>query len=449
MHMKTRFRSLTNVTVALAALLMAAPQAWAAKCTKAEKCDATVAVEWFDLLYDLVKQESISPPPASRIYAISAVTLYESVTPGHKTRRSLAGQLNDLTIPLPAKRKKLHLPLVANSAIGTVALGLFADKPGAMTAIQAKIDELDGTLGEKVNKKLAEQSIARGEEIGAAILAWAGGDGFSTNNNCPYTVPVGPGLWEPTPPAFAAAPLQPCWGENRPMVLTDVAFECVAPGAPTYDESNLSYYYMLALEVYAVGNLANPELQDIARFWADGPGTGTPPGHWVDFVRQATLNEDLSLIDSAEAFARAGIAVHDAFIACWAAKYAENLQRPITFINDFIDPEGDWASLIGTPPFPEYTSGHSTQSGAVSVALEDFFGGSYAFTDTLIVDQGLTIPGLTTTTRGFHSIDQAAREAVDSRLYGGIHFRTGNEDGYEQGRCIGQAIVDRVQFRTK
>ena len=98
---------------------------------------------------------------------------------------------------------------------------------------------------------------------------------------------------------------------------------------------------------------------------------------------------------------------------------------------------------ITTPPFPEYTSGHSTQSGAVAAVLTAMFG-LKEFTDTTHTDHHLE-PALAP--RTFNSFDEAAEEAADSRLYGGIHFPFGSQNGLMQGRCIGQVIVDRVQFR--
>lgn len=158
---------------------------------------------------------------------------------------------------------------------------------------------------------------------------------------------------------------------------------------------------------------------------------------------QIARNDGLSLVVAAEAYARVGIAVTDAFIACWDAKYLSNLQRPVTYIQDNI--YGTWLPYIVTPPFPTYTSGHSTQSGAAAAVLSDMFGVK-AFTDTLHADHGL-IPTLDA--RSFSSFEAAAAEAAVSRLYGGIHFSFDNHDGLSAGQCIGQAINERVRFRNE
>jgi membrane-associated phospholipid phosphatase len=160
-------------------------------------------------------------------------------------------------------------------------------------------------------------------------------------------------------------------------------------------------------------------------------------------VSQIARDDTLSLAAAAEAYARVGIAVHEAFIACWNTKYFYKLQRPVTYINDHIDE--DWRPYIVTPGFPSYTSGHSTQSGAAARVLTDMLGIKH-FTDTTHTDHGLAPPQKP---RTFDSFDEAAAEAAVSRLYGGIHFAFDNEDGLASGKCIGQAITDRVRFRNK
>ena len=117
-------------------------------------------------------------------------------------------------------------------------------------------------------------------------------------------------------------------------------------------------------------------------------------------------NDRLSLAAAAEAYARVGIAVHDAFIACWNAKYVYNLQRPVTYIMQNINPS--WTPYIVTPAFPTYTSGHSTQSGAAARVLTDMFG-TKRFTDTTHTDHGLVPPQQP---RIFNSFDEAAAEAA-------------------------------------
>ncbi|MDT8307011.1 MAG: vanadium-dependent haloperoxidase, partial [Anaerolineae bacterium] len=202
-------------------------------------------------------------------------------------------------------------------------------------------------------------------------------------------------------------------------------------------EAASSPFFEEAVEVYAAVNNLTAEQEAIARFWADNPGqTGTPPGHSMTIVSQILVQEGYMLDVAAEAYAAVGIAVSDAFISCWAAKYDYNLLRPVTYIQDFID--SAWTPPLPTPPFPEYSSGHSVQSAAAAQVLTDLFG-AVPFTDH-------THDALGYEPRSFPDFFAFAEEAAISRLYGGIHYRAAIERGLAQGQCVGQA-VGALQFR--
>jgi membrane-associated phospholipid phosphatase len=400
-----------------------------------------VASVWFDQLYDLVKAEQITPPPASRIYGLAAVTLYEAVVPGSRAHRSLAGQLNALTaVPQLARHRRYHWPTVANSALAAAIRALLPEaSPASRDAIDALEQAFAAAFQSGVPPAVYARSVSQGQAVAAAVVAWAGTDGFAALHNCPYTPPKGPGLWEPTPPAFAP-PLEPCWGQLRPLVLAS-GDACAPPPPPAYSEDPGSAFYAFGLEVYTTSVTLTAEQRTIALYWADSTGTtGTPPGHWVAIVGQLARTEGLSLMTAAEAYVRVGLAVADAFISCWHTKYTYNLLRPETYITRLIDPT--WLPLIITPGFPAYTSGHATQSGAAATVLTDLFGMT-PFTDTLHQDHDLE-PRLEP--RRFGSFDEAAAEAAISRLYAGIHYPFDSDNGLAQGRCIGRVIVDRVTF---
>jgi hypothetical protein len=429
--------------VFVASAWLAAPAAAAAAAAAAptEAYPHDAAFLWMEALYDVVKNEATPPPQASRIYGIAAVALYESVVSGSAGNRSLVGQLNELeALPELKPNKKIHWLSSANAAMATVIRGLYpAAKPSSLATIAALEHRLSRPYRAWLPKPVHQRSVEHGRAVAAAILAWSRSDGFSIHDACAYAPPTGPGLWEPTPPAFAP-PLQPCWGRIRTMALTSGG-ECAPPPPPLYSEDPDSELYLQALNTYTVGLNLTPEQIDIAHYWADGPGaTGTPPGHSIGIMGDFVLADDLDLMAAAEGYARVGIAVHDAFIACWNAKFVYNLLRPITYIRNRIDPA--WSPLLTTPNFPEHVSGHSTQSGATEQVVLDFVGGDRAFLDTtrsrhallpVMADRALTVVG-------------AAEEAAVSRLYGGIHYATGNDGGLDQGRCIGRAIVARLRF---
>jgi hypothetical protein len=424
-------------------VLLLSPPVWAGRPRNAERVGAEVAVAWFDLLYDVVRAEKLSPPVAARVYGIAGITLYDAVVPGARRHRSLIGQLNGLpSLPRPRRGKAYHWPTVANSALAAVTRQLL---PEASASSLAAIETLEQRVVSQFEPTLSwrrfTRSVTQGQEIAEAVADWAATDGYDTVNNCPFTPPAGPGLWVPTPPAFAPAPLQPCWGHLDPFVLTHGA-ECAPPAPPPYSEEQSSEFFHDAQEVYDAGNALTPEQQTIAQYWADGAGaTGTPAGHWVAIVGQIVEANQVSLMGAAEAYARVGIAVSDAFIASWYTKYQYPLLRPVTYIRAVIDPS--WSPLLVTPPFPEYTSGHAVQSAAAATVLTAQFG-ERAFTDTTHAEHGL-VPALAP--RTFLSFQAAAAEAAISRLYGGIHFRPAIERGIAQGVCVGQQVLERLHFQ--
>jgi len=395
-----------------------------------EQFGADVPNSWFGLAYDLVQAEKLSPPVASRIFAYAGVGLYEAVRPGLPGYRSLAGQLHGLA-PLPRVGGQApHWPLVANSALAAVFNSMFASGSQATRdAIAALEHQWHDQFAGDLPPGIVNVSELRGRAVASAIIEWSGSDGYASLHGCPYAPPAGPGLWIPTPPAFASA-LEPCWGQLRPFALT-YADVCDPGPPPAYSVDPASQFMIEATEVFHTVKNLNDEQMTIALFWADNPGqTGTPPGHSISITRQILGLQGASLGRAAEAYARVGMAVADAFIACWWSKFEYDYLRPVTCIRDLI--EAGWLSPVVTPPFPEYTSGHSVQSGAVAQVLTDLFG-PLAFTDHTHDALGLA-------PRSFDSFFAFADEAAISRLYGGIHFRSAIDLGVEQGKCIGAKV---------
>lgn len=402
----------------------------------ASQFDAEVPVAWFDLAYALVREESLSPPVASRTFGYLGVALYEALVPGMPSYQSLAGQLNELQpLPKPAD-PAYHWPTVANSVLAATMEKLL-NAESSSTQIHALEEQFTREFKPGLPPGVYKRSVERGQAISQAIIRWAASDGYEIYKDCPYLPPTGAGLWVPTPPGFRP-PLLPCWGKLRPFVLNHGS-EC-SPGSPlTYSEDPDSEFYQEAWEVYSVVNHLTPEQFAIAQFWADSPGqTGTPPGHSISILSQIIRQEGFSLETAAEAHARVGIALADSFIACWQTKYQYNLLRPITYIHNVLGDTG-WNTPVVTPPFPEYPSGHSVQSAAAAQVLTDMFG-EVAFTDNTHASLGYA-------PRTFISFFAFAEEAAISRLYGGIHYRAAIERGLEQGRCIGQR-VNALEFKN-
>ncbi len=402
--------------------------------------DAEVPIAWFRLSFDLTRDEFLFPPTAARAYAYAGVTLWEAVASGVPGGRSLAGQLNDLT-DVPAASHQLHWPTVANAALAGI-MRRFYTAQSSTRVIRELEQAFLRRFRNEIPGALFGQSVAYGQRVAMGIWQWSRSDGYDQLNDCPYTPPTGPGLWIPTPPTFEP-PIQPCWGQLRPFVLSGPE-ACAAGPHPRYSEDSGSEFYQQALEVHETVSRLTEEQRTIALFWADLAGeTGTPAGHSLSITAQVLERLDASLELAAEAFARVGIGESDAFISCWATKFHYNLLRPVSYIKDLIDPT--WVPVLETPPFPAYTSGHSNDAGASSGILTHLFGDRFAFTDHTNDGRGFA-------PRSFGSFFEAAEESASSRLYGGIHYRFDIEEGLEQGRCVARtvnALVFRSGFRRR
>lgn len=404
--------------------------------------DATIPLNWFNLSLKLVKETpGFSPPVASRAFGYLGVTLYQAVQPGMPGSITLVGQLNKLPeLPAPDQLAHYHWALAANRALAVMMRRMFpTTTPQNLAAIAALESHWNEQYAGEVDKATYQASIAWGDTIANAIYIWSlsdgGNEGYERNFPAEYLPPESPGKWVSTPPAFSKA-LLPYWGQNRPFVLQNGS-ECPSPPPLEYSEQPGSAFYLQALEVYKVGKQRTQEQTDIALFWSDNPGeTATPPGHWISILNQS-LAEHPTLDFAAVAYAKLGITLADSFITCWHTKYQYNVVRPITYIQRFIDPTWNMLSItdpVITPPFPEYTSGHSVQSAAAAAVLTDLFGEHFAFTDRTHVAHGYH-------PRTFSSFEAAAEEAAISRLYGGIHYRAAIENGLVQGRCVANRVL--------
>jgi len=422
-----------NARLAWLALMLAA---WVVPAQAAAPQPEVVLRTWYRMVLELVRHTpTYSPPVASRAFAYFGVTAFEATASGTDKLVSLAGQLHDLQ-PVPAREAGATYDeaVVIQSAMAASAKNFFLNTgPTGQRAMAALEKTLRADAAEGVAADVVARSQAHGEAIAAHILEWSRDDGGAEVENMgfprEYTLKPGPGHWVPTSLVRQQqVPLLPEWGNVRTFATPNGA-TCPLPPPPAYSEETDSQFYKEAFEVYEAVNNLDPDQRAIARFWSDDPMLSpTPPGHWISIAMQILDHEEATLDRNVDVMARLGITVADSFIGCWHAKYIYDLVRPVTYIKRQIDKK--WETLLITPPFPEYPSGHSTQSGAAAVVLTDFFGENYAFEDRTHEADGL-IP------RKFPSFWAAAEEAGISRLYGGIHYRAAIIEGLQQGRCIG------------
>ena len=413
-------------------LAMAARPALAAD--RGQLC-CEVLIDWHRLILELVRHTATySPPVASRAFACLGVTAHEVLASGDPALVSLAGQLNGLA-PLPARGEgAFDAAVVMQAALAEAVPALFGNTgPTGQRAMAAMARKQAAVAAGGLAAEVVARSAAHGAALARHLLAWAATDGGAVIANMgfpqDYTPGTAPQDWVPTSLIRQQqAPLLPGWGKVRPFAMP-AGDACALPPPPPYCEAPGSDFYRAALEVRdAVAGLTE-EQRLIARFWSDDPMLSpTPPGHWVAILLDIAERDALPAERLAGALALLGVAMADGFIACWQTKFEVNLLRPVTYIRRVIQP--DWEPLLITPPFPEYPSGHSTQSGAAATVLTALFGKDFAFDDATHADDGLPV-------RSFPGFWAAAEEAAISRLYGGIHYRFAVESGLDQGRCVG------------
>jgi len=262
-----------------------------------------------------------------------------------------------------------------------------------------------------------------------------------------------PARWQPTPPAYMDG-IEPNWSKIRPFVL-DSSNQFNPTPPPSFSMEKDSDFYREVMEVYNISKEITAkgdgsEEVAMAKFWDCNPYVSvvrghlmfatkkiSPGAHWLGITKIACKKTQADFSRTLYAYTQTSMAIADAFISCWDEKYSSNLIRPETIINQYIDE--NWIPILQTPPFPEYTSGHSVVSGAASIALTDIFGDNFAYDDDTEVPFGLPI-------RSFTSFNQAANEAAISRMYGGIHYRAAVEMGMVQGNNLGHFLVNKLQL---
>lgn len=388
-------------------------------------------------LTDVVVYDIINPPVASRMYAYSNLAYYEALCPSSKKCTSLLPVLKDFATPgTPDKKKKYDFRLSATVAFMKVAEALVFSKD----SIRKSRDNILADFAD-IDEDVFNNSIAWGEKVASVVLERAGKDGYKLTRGMPkFSVLKETGIWQQTPPDYEEA-VEPNWRYLKPLLMDSASqFKPIRP--PVFNMTKGSPYYKEVMEVYEMSTSLTDEQKMIARFWDDNPFVSehkghltyankktTPVGHWMGITgilgRQSNKNE----FEIAKAYALTAAAIFDGFIATWEEKYTSKTVRPVTVIREYISSE--WNPLLQTPPFPEYTSGHSVISAAAATVLSEVFGNNTAFHDTT----EMKYLGLE---RSFTSLAAASDEVSMSRMYGGIHYRSAVINGQKQGQEIGR-----------
>ena len=386
---------------------------------------ADVVTDWNETALFAIKTERTAPPKAARALAMMHIAIYDAVNGITQTHEPYF---------VPAKAGEGASPEAAASvAARLVLLRLF---PAQQAAFDATYNKVLRAIPPGDGKRA---SIDWGEHVAQTILADRAKDGAQAAVIYASRNPVG--VWRPTAPAFAK-PALPQWPGVKPFAMTSPAqFRPAMP--PTLTSTAYAEDFNQVKELGAKNSPTRTAEQTmIAQFWADGPGTVTPSGHWNVIARELSVQRGNTMEENARLFALLNIAEADAGILCWDCKYACNLWRPITAIqnadideNPATEKDGNWTPLLVTPPFPEYTSGHSTFSSAGATVLAKFFGSDEIPFTTTSED----LPGVS---RSFASFSEAAAEAGMSRIYGGIHFMSANQQGLLSGARLAAFVME-------
>jgi hypothetical protein len=395
-------------------------------------------------LTDVMVHDIFSPPVASRIYGYASVAAYEAGRHSDPKLKTLSGVIKHLpSLPIPDPTKKYCYALSSNIAFLKVGKALIFSEDSITNQVNIVKTHYQkaGVVGD-----VFDASVAYGDSIAAHIIKWSGGDNYKQSRSFPkFSIDNSiPAMWRPTPPGYNDA-VEPSWNKIRTWLMDSAAM--YKPEPPTaFDAKNKnSQFYKEMLDVYNTSKVLTDEQREIANFWDCNPfklnvvghimhatKKISPGGHWINIVGQATRQAKFDMPKTLQAYAYTSLALADAFISCWDEKYRSKLVRPESVINEYVDKE--WLPLLQTPPFPEYTSGHSVASAACATVLTKLIGTDFAYSDSTEVEFGLPV-------RKYTSFEHAAEEASISRLYGGIHYRPAITNGVKQGKKIGELVL--------
>ena len=401
-------------------------------------------------LNDVVMGNNFTPVVASRNYAYASVAGYEVIAAGFPDKyKSLAGQLNGLkTVAKPDANENIDYEYAALLAFCKVGEAVTFPE-GSMKLYTDSLHQLAVTHG--MPSEMIKNSEDYANAVAASIMAWSKKDNYlKTRSASKFAINDSVGRWVPTPPAYTEA-VEPNWAQIRPMAIENLQnFTVPPPPAYNITDKKSKYYSEVMYIKHAIDNLT-PEQTHMADFWDDNPGklnvSGhvmfitkkfSPPGHWMAIVGIGAEKTKADFNTTVCAYAKTSIALFDAFIQCWSIKYKYKTVRPETVIDKFIDP--NWRPHLQTPPFPEYTCGHTTISAAAAEALTSVLGDNVAYTDTSELEFGIK-------SRSFPSFRAAAKENIWARFYGGVHFHNSCIVSNHMGTVIGDSIVNKLVMK--
>jgi hypothetical protein len=392
-----------------------------------------------------VMDGAFSPPVASRIYVYSHIANYLTLQSFYQDSLvDLKNKLNGLDLKIPTEKAMVNPELSGLIAFSKVGKKL-------IYAEHFFDNHIDSLKIKALNQGLSPEEIKSSEYYANSIYnqlsLWIDKDMYiETRTYDRFTSTKRPENWRETPPDYFTA-LEPHWDKIRTLIIDNPEIYNPKP-LPEFDTSQNSDFYKMVKEVYDESFNTTEEKGKTAWFWDCNPiltvhkghmmttvHKFTPPGHWLNIISQVTEKEKSDYFTTTKAYTLSAIAMFDAIICSWHIKYKTDLVRPVTYIQEYIDP--DWNPILQTPPFPEYTSGHSATSASAAEILTTIFGDNYSFTDNTQLRFGLE-------DRSFTSFKEAANQVNLSRFYGGIHYMQGVNEGGNQGAFVANTILKEV-----
>ena len=410
--------------------------------------DPTIFHESMQKLTDVIVYDIFSPPVASRIYVYPTIAAYEILINQHPNFKSLTGKIKGLDkIPLPDPDLEYSFPLASIHAFLVVGKDLIFSEEKITDYQKELMSELK-ELG--IPNDIYNRSIDYGDIVASHIREWYKKDNYDQTRSFPkYTIRRNNiESWKPTPPDYMEG-IEPHWNKIRTLLI-DSADQFTVDQPPSFSMKKDSHFYKDLYEVYQIGKNLTDEQKQIASFWDCNPYVShhkghamfatkkiTPGGHWIGITKIATQKADLSLMETIYTYTLVSVGLFDSFIVCWDEKWRSILVRPETLINQFIDKE--WIPYLQTPPFPEYTSGHSVISRTSAKILTKVLGDNFEFLDTTEEKYGLKA-------RNYKSFIEAADEAAISRIWGGIHYMPAITLGVKQGDKVGDFVLSQLNL---
>ncbi|MCS7037024.1 MAG: hypothetical protein RMJ33_06110 [Saprospiraceae bacterium] len=424
------------------------PSASAHLTYQAQRYEGRLLNDWIALTLSSIQEQHLSPPEAARVLGYVGLTAWEAICHGVANSTSLSGQIRDYEAPAFDPNRVYDWGIVLCTAMRNVLPEVLENMPNNQrSALEVLAAAQEDTLVRRgISERVRQDSRLLGGRIAAAIAARARRDGrIGLRQITPALPPRDDGhpqYWTPSAPGQTS--VEPLWRQVNTFVW-EPNTTCLPPAPPPYAINSNSSWYLQAQEVANIPKTTANRL--VAFHWEDGPGrSSTAAGHWFNIARQLLERGGNHLVDCAQLYCLLGLAAADAALLCWSVKYQYFLLRPITYIQENIDP--NWRPSIFTPAHPEYPSEGAAIAAASAHIIIRYLGDSGLVDRTHSGSLLFTPDGgpFVLPERTFGAVRQAAEEAVFAPMLGGIHFRRSCEEGRRAGQCLADQLLQRLQF---